>query len=93
MSSIVAISDGDPPLSNDAHCLDGTARAFSRSVGRDSDGTMPMSLLDWTVTAVFSADGALRYARETGPGSGNVELDMRSTSDVLEAYGSPAPPP
>ena len=52
-----------------------------------------MSLLDRTLRAGFSHDGAFRVARATGPGSADLEPMMPEVLDTLEEYGSPAPPP
>ncbi|MFH8386699.1 hypothetical protein ACH4E7_38225 [Kitasatospora sp. NPDC018058] len=88
---IKVMADSVPSLSHDAFHLSETARGFGWDVTRDND-ILTMSLLDWRVYAVLRHDGGFRYARATGPGSTAVKLTLQEVLDVLEEYGSPAPP-
>ncbi|PYC79974.1 hypothetical protein C7C46_13550 [Streptomyces tateyamensis] len=87
----MVMADSALPLSHDAFYLDATARMFGWHVTRESDETLVLRLTDRRLRALFWHDGGFRFARATGPGSGDVELGLREVLDVLEEYGTAQP--
>ena len=87
------MTDPQSPMSHDAHYLDATARLFGWLVAWEPGGSARISQRDWTLRAYFDHDGAFRFGRASGPGTGNLELTMREAVAALEQHGSPVPPP
>ncbi|GAA2279595.1 MULTISPECIES: hypothetical protein [Kitasatospora] len=83
---------GPYPVNSNAHRVASAAREYGWQVVVEPDGALRMSLLDWTVHAVFSPDGRFTTARADGPGSDCLALGMVEVLDVLEEYGSPSAP-
>ncbi|WP_033825604.1 hypothetical protein [Kitasatospora sp. MBT63] len=80
------------PLSEDQADLYAWAGRTGWQVDRAGGGSgaaerLLLSRPQWSVEAVFSHDGAFRFARASGPGAPPAELDLPATLDVLEHEG------